>query len=124
MNRRELMQLGLAAGGGWLYWDNFVRFKPATITVNQLEIWNKLDQSGWVSSVSARRQPHGPRTLYMVSFRDCPDCQRFEREMFPRLRQAGVDIRVIMVARADAEGIARSTAAERATAIIAEQSAG
>jgi hypothetical protein len=101
--------LALAAGGGWLYWDNFVRWKPQTITVNQLEITRMLEGSGWVS-------PHrnGP-VLYMISFRDCPDCQRFEREVFPLLERANVDTRVIMVARPDAEGVARSTPAERAT---------
>src|SRR6185503_4781970 len=95
-----IVVLGLAAGGGWLYWDNFVRWRPETITVNQLEIQRALDQSGWVSATSQRGQPPRPRTLYMISFRTCPDCERFEREMFPRLSRAGVDIRVIMIARA------------------------
>lgn len=44
----------------------------------------------------------------MVSFRSCPDCIRFETEMFPDLHKARIDTRVIMVARRS-----RSTAPER-----------
>ncbi len=105
----------LSAGAGWLYWDNFQRYRPHTITVNQLEITRTLESSGWVSAL--RGQPSSPQAprLYMISFRDCPDCQRFEREVMPRLMQAGVDVRIIMVARGDSDGIAHSTPAERAT---------
>ena len=107
--------LGLAAvvvvvaGAGWLYWDNFVRWRPHVITRNSEAITQALDRAGWVSPGLG-----GPR-LYMVSFRDCPDCLRFEREAFPRLHAAGVDTRVIMVALPDRNGQARSTPTERST---------
>lgn len=104
-----VLVLLIATGGGWLWWDNFVRWRPHVISRNSLEITRTLERSGWVSPGLP-----GPK-LYMISFRDCPDCQRFEREVFPRLQAAGVDTRVIMVARADANGISRSTAAERST---------
>jgi hypothetical protein len=51
----------------------------------------------------------------MVSFRSCPDCIRFEQTEFPRLQAAGVDTRVIVIARADTNGQPHSTPAERAT---------
>ncbi len=61
-----------------------------------------LSGAGWVSPGLKGR------TLYMLSFRSCPDCIRFETEEFPALHKAGVDTRVIMVARR-----AKSTAPER-----------
>lgn len=61
-----------------------------------------LKGSGWVS-------PHlKGRVLWMLSFRSCPDCIRFETEEFPRLHAARIDTRVIMVARRS-----KSTAPER-----------
>jgi hypothetical protein len=61
-----------------------------------------LKSSGWVS-------PHlKGKPLYMISFRSCPDCIRFETEQFPDLQKAKIDTRVIMVARR-----AKSTAPER-----------
>ncbi|MGI9168873.1 MAG: hypothetical protein ACR2FH_01675 [Caulobacteraceae bacterium] len=100
----------LVIGGGlWLWWNFDLRWRPHTINKDQAQIARILDGAGWVS-------PHlaGPR-LYMVSFRSCPDCIRFETEAFPRLHAAGVDTRVIVIARADLNGLSRSTAPERAT---------
>jgi hypothetical protein len=90
-------------------WDFDWRWRPHTITQHQDEIAKALDQSGWVS-------PHltGPK-LYMISFRACPDCIRFEQQEFPKLQAAGVDTRVIMIALPDLNGQPRSSAAERAT---------
>lgn len=104
-----IVVMAIAGVSGWAYWDNFVRWRPHAITHSPLEITRELERSGWVSP----RLP-GPK-LYMISFRDCSDCERFEREMFPRLQAAGVDTRVIMVARPDADGVSRSTPAERST---------
>jgi len=99
--------LGLA--GTWAYWNFDVRMRPHNITHSPLEITQALERAGWVS-------PHLPGpTLYMISFRDCSDCIRFEREVFPRLLAAGVDTRVIVVARADSHGTPHSTPAERTT---------
>jgi hypothetical protein len=73
-----------------------------TITKDKAKILKLLNQSGWVS-------PHlKGKPLWMISFRSCPDCIRFEKEQFPDLHKAGVDTRVIMVARR-----AKSTPAER-----------
>ena len=41
--------------------------------------------------------------------------QRYERDEVPKLRAAGVEARIIIFARPDREGLAQSTAAERAT---------
>jgi len=72
------------------------------ITKDAARIEGLLKRSGWVS-------PHlKGKVLYMISFRSCPDCIRFETEQFPDLHRAGVDTRVIMVARR-----AKSTAPER-----------
>jgi len=99
------------AGGAIVFsiWDLDLRWRPKTITRDQARIAQDLDQAGWVS-------PHlnGPR-LYMISYRACSDCIRFEDEAFPKLQGAGVDTRVIMIALPDRNGLAHSTAAERAT---------
>ncbi len=72
------------------------------ITKDAPKIEALLKQSGWVS-------PHlKGKPLYMLSFRSCPDCIRFETEQFPDLQKAGVDTRVIIVARR-----AKSTEPER-----------
>lgn len=94
---------------GWAWWSYDLRWRPKTITRHQAEIAKLLQEAGWVSP----GLKGGP--LYMVSFRTCPDCVRFEAEAFPGLQAAGVDTRVIMVARRDVNGMAKSTAVERAT---------
>src|SRR5215469_12281256 len=93
----------------FLMWDLDWRWRPATVTRNQAEIAQALDQSGWVS-------PHltGPK-LYVIAFRACAACTQFEQSAFPKLQAAEVDTRVIMVARSDVNGQALSTPAERAT---------
>lgn len=64
-----------------------------TITKDKAKILALLNKSGWVS-------PHlKGKTLWMISFRSCPDCIRFEKEQFDALHKAGVDTRVIMIAR-------------------------
>jgi hypothetical protein len=110
--RAWLIGLGvLAVVGGalWGYWNFELRWRPHKITKHQAEITKLLEQSGWVSPGL-----QGPK-LYMVSFRSCPDCIRFKTEQFEALHKAGVDTRVIEVARADRNGVAKSTPPERAT---------
>ena len=101
--------VAVAAAGVFLMWDLDWRWQPHTVTKDQTEIAQALDGAGWVS-------PHltGPK-LYMISFRSCPDCIRFEATEFPKLQAAGVDTRVIVIARADSNGQPHSTPAERAT---------
>ena len=73
-----------------------------TITKDVGKIAALLKGAGWVS-------PHlKGKALYMVSFRSCSDCVRFETEQFPDLHKAHIDTRVIVVARR-----AKSTAPER-----------
>ena len=99
----------IIAAAGYLYWDIQVRWRPETIDRHQKEIADILQRSGWVSNRGTRG------VLFMVSFRSCPDCLRFKAAAFPRLHKAGVDTRVILIARADKNGLANSTPAERAT---------
>jgi len=73
-----------------------------TISKDAPKIEALLKSSGWVSP-RLKGKP-----LYMISFRSCPDCIRFETEQFPDLQKAKIDTRVIMVARR-----AKSTAPER-----------
>ncbi len=73
-----------------------------SITKDADKIEAMLKGSNWVS-------PHlKGKPLYMISFRSCPDCIRFETEQFPDLQKAKIDTRVIMVARR-----AKSTEPER-----------
>lgn len=97
MNRRIVALAALvaliavAAGYGW--WRTDLRWRPHTIKVHEAEIADRLETAGWVS-------PGRPgRTLYLVGFRSCPDCIRFEAEQFPALQGAGVDTRVILFPR-------------------------
>jgi hypothetical protein len=113
--RRFRLWLGLVAvvvvAGAllWAWWAIDLRWRPKTISHDQAEIAAILDHAGWVSARS------GGRKLYLIAYRDCADCRAFERATFPRLQAAGVDARVIVIARADTNGLAQSTPSERAT---------
>jgi len=97
----------IAAVGAWWWLD--LRWRPKTLVKNQAEIARLLEQAGWVSPGGG-----GPK-VYVLVFRSCPDCVRLKAEVVPRLVKAGVDTRVIAIARRDLNGAARSTPAERAT---------
>ncbi|MDO9588758.1 MAG: hypothetical protein Q8R45_11235 [Brevundimonas sp.] len=101
--------LALAGGGYWAYWNYYARFQPVTVTQNQAGIQRLLDESSWLSSGG------GGEPLYIIGYRDSAAMQRYEREEAPKLRAAGVEVRIIVFARPDREGLAQSTAAERAT---------
>jgi hypothetical protein len=104
-----LLIVAVIAVGVWAVWNFELRWRPKTITRHQPEISQLLQSAGWVSP-GLKGKP-----LYMVSFRSCPDCIRFKTEEFPRLQAAGVDTRVIEIARRDVNGVAKSTPVERAT---------
>ncbi len=101
--------LVLAGVAYYLYWNNYARFQPVTVTRNQAEIQRLLDEASWVSAGG------GGEPLYIIAYRDSAALQRYEREEVPKLRAAGVEARIILFARPDREGLAQSTAAERAT---------
>jgi hypothetical protein len=104
-----VLLLAVAAAGYWAVWNYELRWRPKTITRHQAEISRILQTSGWVSP-GLKGQ-----TLYMVSFRSCPDCIRFKEQELPALHAKGIDTRVIEIARRDRNGVARSTPAERST---------
>lgn len=98
MSRRSIgLSLALllviaAVGYGW--WRVDLRWRPRTLKAHEAQIARLLDQAGWVSP-----GPGQGRTLYLVGFRSCPDCIRFEAEQFPDLQRAGVETRVILFPR-------------------------
>jgi hypothetical protein len=104
-----VLVLALMVGGiyAWRVWANL---QPTTITKNTDQIAKMLASSGWVS-------PHiaGDKRIYMISFRSCPWCIVYEKSEFPALQKAGVDTRVIMVARRDNKGETKSSPVERST---------
>jgi hypothetical protein len=104
-----ILTLVIVVAAIMVWWQVEGRWRPKTITKDQAEIARLLEQSGWVS-------PHlaGPK-LYVVAFRSCPDCIRYWEVEAPRLQKAGVETRVILVARRDDNGVVRSTPAERST---------
>lgn len=104
-----LIGLILAIGGYWAYQHFYGRFQPVTVTRNQGVIQDLLDEASWLSAGG------GGEPLYIIGYRDSAAMQRYEREEAPKLRAAGVEVRIIIFARADREGLAQSTAAERAT---------
>lgn len=91
------------------FWWFDLRWRPKTITKHQAEITKIVEAAGWVSPGKT-----GPK-LYMIGFRSCPDCVRFKTEEFPGLHAVDVDTRVIEVARADRNGVPKSTPEERST---------
>jgi hypothetical protein len=101
--------VGVIVGGLYLWWNLDLRWRPHEITKNQAEIARILDGSGWVSPGGS-----GPK-LYLIAYRDCDACARYEASELPALQKAGVDTRVIMIARPDLNGLAKSTPAERST---------
>src|SRR5690554_5172314 len=101
--------LAIAAGGYWAYWNFHARYQPVTITRNQPEIQRLLDEASWLSAGG------GGDPLYIVGYRDCASCLAYEESEAAKLRAAGVEVRIIVFARPDREGLAQSTAAERAT---------
>jgi hypothetical protein len=107
-----ILVLGGAAAGGYFYWDHTYRWRPHVITKDQDQIAKILDTSGWVSPTPAGGS--GPK-LYMIAYRGCEPCVRFEQSELPALRKGGVDARVIMIARADVNGLHKSTPGERST---------
>ncbi|HYC97521.1 hypothetical protein [Brevundimonas sp.] len=104
-----LIGLVLAIGAFWAYQHFYARFQPVTVTRNQAAIQRLLDEASWLSSGG------GGEPLYIIGYRDSAAMQRYEREEAPKLRAAGVEVRIIIFARSDREGLSRSTAAERAT---------
>jgi hypothetical protein len=104
-----LLVLALIGGGLYAWWNLDLRWRPRTIKNNQGEITKILEGSGWVSPGGA-----GPK-LYMITYRACVTCIRYQESQFARLQSAGVDTRVIPIAQADLNGQSRSTPAERST---------
>lgn len=105
-----LVGLALAGAGYWGWWNYFARFQPVTVSQNQAEIQRLLDDAPWVSAGDVTGSP-----VYVIGYRDSDSQARFQREEGPKLRAAGIDLRVVMFARPDVERLAQSTAAERAT---------
>lgn len=99
----------LAGAGYWAYWNFYSRFQPVTISHNQAEVQQLLDEASWVSDGS------GGQALYIVTYRDSASAHRYERDEVAKLKAAGIETRYILFARPDLEGAAQSTAAERAT---------
>ena len=104
-----VLGLALAGGGYWAYDRYYARFQPVTIARGQADIQRLLDEASWVSGGG------GGEPLYVIGYRDSAATQAYEREEAAKLRAGGVEVRTIVFARPDREGLAQSTAAERAT---------
>lgn len=99
----------LIGTGYYIYWDQFQRWAPVTITRNQSEIQALLDKVDYVSPGR-----NGP-PIYFITYRSCAQCRAFEEQEFPKYDAAGIDTRVIAFAPSDSQGLRRSTTAERST---------
>jgi hypothetical protein len=104
-----ILFLAVIGGGLFLWWKFDLRWRPHLIAKDQAQIGKILDSADWVSPGLSGAK------LYMVTYRDCDACNQFQAAEFPALQKAGVDTRVIVVARPDRNGQPRSTAAERST---------
>ncbi|MBV9511319.1 MAG: hypothetical protein JO303_13660 [Caulobacteraceae bacterium] len=103
------LALAAASFGLFEWWSLDLRWRPHEISKDQAEITKILEGSGWVSPGLT-----GPK-LYVVAYRASPQSQRLITDVLPALQKAAVDTRVIMIARADLNGAALSTANERST---------
>ena len=101
--------LVLAISGYWAYDHFYARFQPVVVNRGQADIQRLLDEASWVSAGG------GGDPLYVIGYRDSPLTTAYLMEEAPKLRAGGVEVRVVMFARADREGQALSTPAERAT---------
>ncbi|WP_443748886.1 hypothetical protein [Asticcacaulis solisilvae] len=99
----------LIGTGYYIYWDQFQRWAPVTITRNQAEIQALLDKVDYVSPGR-----NGP-PIYFITYRSCAQCRAFEEQEFPKYDAAGIDTRVIVYALPDNQGLHRSSAVERST---------
>lgn len=104
-----ILVVALVGAGAYGWWWFEGRWRPKVITRNTAEVTQLLEKAGWVSPGA------GKTKAYVVCFRGCPDCVRYWNEELPKLRKAGVETRLILVARADKDGKQRSTPVERAT---------
>ncbi|HVZ29002.1 MAG TPA: hypothetical protein VG839_01320 [Asticcacaulis sp.] len=100
----------LIGTGYYIYWDQYKRYAPVTITHNQAEIQALLDKADYVSPGRNSQQ-----VLYLITFRSCVPCRAFEEQEFPKYDAAGIDTRVIVFAPADVQGLKKTTVAERST---------
>ena len=104
-----LVVLGLIGAGLYGWWNFDLRWRPHAITRNQAEISKLLQGAGWVSpGVSGLK-------LYLVTYRDSADGIAYQQAELPRLQAAGIDTRVVPIARPDLNGQPKSTPAERST---------
>jgi hypothetical protein len=104
-----LLAVALVLGGFYLWWSLDLRWRPHLVTRNQPQIAGLLDGAGWVSPTT------GGSRLYVIAYRDCAPCQSFLASQLSALEGAGVQPRIIVVARPDQNGLQRSTPAERST---------
>lgn len=105
-----LVLIAAVLGGGfYMFWRFDLRWRPHVVSKNAAAIGTTLEGSGWVSPGLS-----GPK-LYVVAYRDCGICNRYEASEFPVLQRAGIDTRVIVIARSDRNGQPRSTPVERST---------
>jgi hypothetical protein len=100
----------LIGTGYYIYWDQFQRYAPVTITHNQAEIQALLDKADYVSPGRNTQQ-----SLYLITHRSCTACRAFEEQEFPKYDAAGVDTRVIVFAPGDVQGLKKTSVAERST---------
>jgi len=101
--------LALVIGGVYAWWSLDYRWRPKSIERRQAEIAKLLDGAGWVSPGQT-----GPK-VYVITYGGCADCAALAAEALPKLQAAGVDTRLIVIARADANGLAQSTPVDRTT---------
>lgn len=105
-----LIGMVLAGAGFGAYWALHARFQPVTLALEADEtVQGLLDEASWVSDGA------GAPSVYVIGWRDSAAMETFMREETPRLRDIGVETRLILFARADQDGTPRSTATERAT---------
>ncbi len=100
----------LIGTGYYIYWDQFQRYAPVTITHNQAEIQALLDKADYVSPGRNTQQ-----SIYLITHRSCVPCRAFEEQEFPKYDAAGIDTRVIVFAPGDVQGLKKTTVAERST---------
>lgn len=92
----DLAVVAVALAVGLAFWNFELRWRPKTLTKDAAEIAKLVESAGWVSPGVSK-----DKAVYLIAYRECPACDRYVAEEFPKLQKAGIDTRVILFTRRD-----------------------
>ncbi|WP_155914612.1 hypothetical protein [Asticcacaulis sp. AC460] len=119
MNRKVLLWLmalvvlipAIIGTGYWVYWDQFIRYAPVTITSAEdlPRIQKLLNQADYLTPGAQ------DKSMYLVTYRSCKTCNDYEDKELPKFQASNIETRIVVFALPDQAGAIRSTPEERST---------